>query len=99
MTPEELKKLCDKAEGDHLAGRPCPECDARDELYEDFGFSSPARARSYAALWAAGQMRVDAEDMSIEDFSRKYGHAADDYFNDAGASIYREALATTEEKE
>ena len=53
ITPEELIKLCDKAEGDHLAGRPCPECDARDELYEDFGFSSPARARSYAALWEA----------------------------------------------
>ena len=49
-TPEELIKLCDAAEGDHRPGQPCPECDARDELYEDFGFSSPARARSYAAL-------------------------------------------------
>ena len=62
MTPEELIKLCDEAEGDHLAGRPCPECDARDELYEDFGFSSPARARSYAALlgslqWAVKEMK------------------------------------------
>ena len=54
-TPEELIALCDAAEG-----RPhsccCPDCERRphavaERELAELGFSSPARARSYAALW------------------------------------------------
>ena len=69
LTPEKLVALCDAAEGDHLVGRPCPECDARDELYEDFGFSLPARARRYAALEIDNaKLREALEDEGHDEF-------------------------------
>ena len=65
MTPEELIKPCDAAAkdgrscGHRFFEHECVPCGRRRLIHqaerelEDFGFSSPARARSYAALWAA----------------------------------------------
>ena len=54
MTPEELIKLCGEAEKHNTGsvGRQ-KRIKAGIAALETAGFSSPARARSYAALWAA----------------------------------------------
>ena len=103
MTPEELIKLVDRAERgrackDVILRQGCPDCEeyqrwdvvgARHELTE-LGFSSPARARSYAALWAA---LVKAQGAIHDDFCS----TDEDGDHAAFCDDLSEALATTEE--
>ena len=112
MTPEELIKLCDEAEKHNTGsvGRQ-KRIKAGIAALETAGFSSSARARSYAALQEAlDEARVVMR--HYVDHVRSHGHADSDAeameillgagaegdSNPAVRAAINEALATTEEE-
>ena len=90
MTPEELIKLCDEAD------RSGPNAVRALAKLHDLDFLTIARARSYAALWAAGQAIWDADQLPeyLEGPDSDYGGSA--LAVRKAVQLLSEALATTE---
>ena len=85
MTPEELIKLCDEAEK-HNTGSVGRQKRIKTGIadLETTGFSTPARARSYAALWR-----------TVEVLRRGVACSCGAEFQCGSHAMIDEALATT----